>query len=797
MSRDKNEISILEPSPKLDENSSIYYTDIMRSRILNGGRIMFRGDNRPPEEIFENGFTPKEDSATENLLFRPFASNSKKVVALTPYFNTAAIFPSSWEPISETWVYIIKIDENIPIIPIAHASISLLSRERDRAGDYPAEHITAGIPEQNVIAAVRVRRNTVCAQSQDFAPDGTFEILEIKYNGLFKSEINSPLREYLQYLLDESQKKEERGLPFNLEGLNNGSKYKPQKFPEKFETYGLRQLSSDLIAQKSKQCPAEAIKSWIALLPLLPQTNKTQTKRNPTQKDIEDAAEHYPQILELLNPEELLYLLNQYEGIPVNSNFFRELTNQLPNILKNKAESKILKDIVDFFIKSDHEGKFVGIIQDHLRVQDIKLTNICGLLSKISKKNNPWNKLLCFLVLKKPISSEISGVSQKVSALTELFKVHRYLPDRERKKNISNISDIVDNISVNNLPDVINSLATECSGSAYNELFKIILREIYEMDGGDVVAKLASPVMSVGGHEMNRIISPIISAVKAGNLELVRLWVGLGASLSEETTPTNRHTPLMTAIRYKQREIAEFILEQAKGNGENIGLHLKNSSGEGTEDLIEHKKNPEFDKIISEKIKEIRSRPRLDVEEKSSFVSDETILSLLAEEVLLNLDEKPKAIPEIQQNKMSLDTLYDIITHIDWKNKSEDTLNKLLKVLTENFENINDTLTILENCFIRVKNQNPSEANKFGCFFYNPNKLTERQQNEILLLKQAYLGIVKYFLGMNIDNNNISIPEIMRKSPLINFNRKFQYLTTDARDKLEDLINCHLSCAKN
>jgi hypothetical protein len=789
MSRDKNEISILEPSAKLDENYGIYYADLMRTRILNGGRIMFRGDNRAPEEIFEHGFTPKEDAGSANLLAHPFASKPTKVVALTTYFNTAAIFPGNWEQISETWVYIVKIDENIPIIPIVHASISLLSHDKNWAGDYPAEHITIGVPKQNVIAAVRLRRNTVCAYARDVAPDGTFEILEIKYNSLFKSEINSPLKEYLQYL--EAQKNEKRALPFNLEDLSNRNKHKPQKFPEEFETYGLRQLSADLIAQKNELYSSVAIQSWITLLPFLPNRNEIQTKKGPTQEDIEDAVEHYPQILELLNPEELLYLLKQYERIPVNSNFFRELTNRLPNILKNKAESGILTDILNFFIQSDREGKFLGIMQDYFRIHDIQLTYICRLLCTISENDNPWKGFLCSSILKK------SSIYAVPSDLEVLFKVHMHLPDMERKKNISNILDIVNNISLENLFYNIDSLAIECSGIDCNGLFKIVLRKIYEKHGCDVLAKLASPIMAVGGHKANRIISPIISAVKAGNLELVRLWVGLGASLSGETTPTNRHTPLMTAIRYKQREIAEFILNQAEGNGENIGLHLKNSSGEGIENLIEKQKNPEFDKIY-EKIKEIRSRPSLDIEKKDSAISDDTILLLLPKESLLDLDEKPKAIPEIQQNQMELETLYDMITQINWQNKSEDPLDKLLKILRENFKNINDALTILENCFVRIKDQNlnASEANKFGCFFYNPNKLSERQQNEISLLKQAYLGTVKYFFVMDLDNNT-SIHEIMRESPLINFNRKFQYVTADSRNKLEDLINLHLSWAKS
>lgn len=92
--------------------------------------LYWRSDTRPPEEIFCNGFTPRETNdnlnSGLNLKFQPIDyknkmqevmcvdANPAKVISMSTNFSSTSVFP--WNPdVTSTYIYAIALPNGVPI----------------------------------------------------------------------------------------------------------------------------------------------------------------------------------------------------------------------------------------------------------------------------------------------------------------------------------------------------------------------------------------------------------------------------------------------------------------------------------------------------------------------------------------------------------------------------------------------------------------------------------------------------------------------------------------------------------
>ena len=164
-------------------------------------RLLFRGDTRKPEEIFQNGFTPigeqpenddwgfkLETAEVEqkrlNSIIRGPLDSSNNVIAGTSRFNAAAFFPMT--NVESTWIYLYKIREGFDVRSHAYLSTTL----KDTHHRYFVEEvITPAVSPENVIAAVRIERKPtdrpIIGESdwnEVIRKYGKFDIVELKMN---------------------------------------------------------------------------------------------------------------------------------------------------------------------------------------------------------------------------------------------------------------------------------------------------------------------------------------------------------------------------------------------------------------------------------------------------------------------------------------------------------------------------------------------------------------------------------------------------------------------------------------
>lgn len=551
-------ITISPPAP--DNRETLYIKDVADAKVSKG-RILFRGDDRQPsgpDGLFITGITPKLGG--DLAMGLAFASEAGNVIALTPNMNTAAIFPMKTGS-STTWIYISKIYHGLPI---AKASMNLLAAGKHcYSASYPAEVITNKILPENIICAVEITRNvdpdSRAAQNQ---PTGDFEILSIVKNDNFKEGIDPSLAHYLDYLRDCIRDKTKIPLSLSQSRPGDWGTYHPRT-----KEIGFLDVSRDLIAQNSKEFPKEGAEAWVNIF-----------KTNSSAGDINQVMRQHPQFLSIISTSELASLLSKYSAID-DSLFFKTLkASALKVIFIDKTDNYAIRNILNFFITHDSENLFSSEV-GALKVDSLSNESLVTLLTMCSKSKNEKyeNILVQFAENKLTEMQKKSGINSEsnhdLTLVGQLLDRNKCIDEaRQFIKNF--VTNAQDNIK---LSLVVNAVAKANGGPVNTLLFEMLLEEIKTVRGIDLFTNIVNPVQSISKKTDYRIISPIISAIKAGNINLVNLWIKSGVSLKSEITPTNKNTPLMTAIRYKQLDIANLILDEAKGNNDNIGFDLKNA----------------------------------------------------------------------------------------------------------------------------------------------------------------------------------------------------------------------------
>lgn len=593
------ELLLISP-PTVDVDSNVPYRKVAEAKIPHG-RILFRGDARNPNDVFTNGIKPNQVPSDivnddDTVVTKAYVSKVGSILALTPYLNTAAIFPINDNArTSSTWVYMTKLDQGLPI---AHHSLLLKEEGKHGSASYPAEVITHTIPSESVICAVRVKRNWEMGSYPAMGqPPGNFIIEEILMNPHCTVALDEvSLKEYLEYL--DAVKTTQTPLRFSLSEVSGQQKTSFE------ESQGIMQLAPDLIAQNSAEYPAEAIKKWQALF--------TNTKVTIPKETIEKTIQEYPQVLSIINPQELSYLLKSYPTID-NSLIFSTLkkmnsdgVSALSTILKNKPEEYFdrdaLRDALIYFVKNDTNNQFIDSIV--AASSNIQTLNPDEILTAMGHKN-PHYKQILQNILESKMGAEDFTLSDFFAERALNVIVQHIEEDPSSASSYAKIiNQIVETqINITTMYDFglfICEMALLHSNKECTGFFNLII-EAAKNQNKAALTILSNPQKNIDSRG-RRIISPIISAVKAGNIELVKSWIEAGTSLRNEVSRTHHNTALMTAIQQNQPTIALLILSQG---GYAAGLDLKNDDGKSVTDLFTEEHNTSDWDMVRQKISSI------------------------------------------------------------------------------------------------------------------------------------------------------------------------------------------------
>lgn len=130
---------------------------------------LYRGDSRPPEIIFKEGFMPKVVSDKAELSMTSAFEASPDCVSFSSEFAPAGLFPleeldAQKEATINSWIYVAAVDDSQPPSDYCHfhdKSLSIIPRLQTYllpAGEYAKEHIVKKVPPSEVLFAIPIKR---------------------------------------------------------------------------------------------------------------------------------------------------------------------------------------------------------------------------------------------------------------------------------------------------------------------------------------------------------------------------------------------------------------------------------------------------------------------------------------------------------------------------------------------------------------------------------------------------------------------------------------------------------------
>ncbi|MHC8494173.1 hypothetical protein ACTU44_15880 [Thalassospira sp. SM2505] len=153
----------------------------------------WRGDTRPPDEIFGHGFSRRGTSpATPAIVYRKADQDLAHytAVCLSGTHEIGALFPPKVpdqpDPAAETWVYCVRLRGYwCPTYSIQQrvygnaARFGATERQMARQNLYARELAVLNVAYKDVVAAIRVRRDWA---GEGYDAGGTFTYLELRKN---------------------------------------------------------------------------------------------------------------------------------------------------------------------------------------------------------------------------------------------------------------------------------------------------------------------------------------------------------------------------------------------------------------------------------------------------------------------------------------------------------------------------------------------------------------------------------------------------------------------------------------
>lgn len=143
---------IKKPVKQPGQPGELYKSDITWMHV---DRICFRGDDRPPKEIFANGFTTRKQG--ERVLLDPLNSDGNNVVPISTRFRSAVMFP--FDPsVEQMWVYVLKPENVFDVKNYGYKYFAQDPDEKKFEELFGEELITDDIKPENIICAVKIKR---------------------------------------------------------------------------------------------------------------------------------------------------------------------------------------------------------------------------------------------------------------------------------------------------------------------------------------------------------------------------------------------------------------------------------------------------------------------------------------------------------------------------------------------------------------------------------------------------------------------------------------------------------------